>query len=437
MNKLWLIIKREYLSRVKKKTFILVTLLTPLGFGLLFVISGLLATYEGDDTRTIAIVDPSNILNKSIADSKNIYFKFEDKSVDELKDNFEESGYDGIVLVPTVQNVNTVDFTSYYYSNDKLSPNLQLSLSRKMRDAIRDYKVKELGLDQSQLDALDTDVSIDPEPIEEGAKDESAMSSAIAMGIGGFMCFFMYMVVFIYGSMVMRSVMEEKTTRIVEVMISSVKPFQLMLGKLIGVGGVGLTQLLIWAVLLPTISIIAASFLGVDPDQQAEALQNSGVDVDETMASVNQIFEEIFAQNWWLLLPLFIFFFIGGYFLYSSMFAAVGSAIGDDITEGQQLTLPIVIPVILALYISFAVIQNPNSSLAVWSSIFPLFSPIVMPARLALGVPTWQIVLSMVVLVASVVLFVWLAGRIYRVGILLYGKKASFKEIGKWLFSKI
>jgi len=437
MNKLWLIIQREYLTRVKKKSFILTTLLTPLGIGLLIAVSGYLMTYEGDETSTIAIVDPSNILNRSIADTDNIYFKFEDRDIAELKKNYADLDYDGIVLVPKVDNIQAKDFTSFYYSNDKLSPNLQLSLSNKMRDAIRDYKVQELGLDQTQLDALKTSVSIDPEPIEEGGEDQSSMASGIAAGIGGFMGFFMYFAVFFYGMMVMRSVMEEKTSRIVEVMISSVKPFQLMLGKILGVGAVGLTQLLIWAILFPLISIGVTSVFGLSPEESATMVENSGVDMEESMSMITQIMAEIKAQNWWMMIPTFLIFFLGGFFLYSSLFAAVGSAIGDDMAESQTLTLPITIPVILALYIMFAAIRAPNSSLAFWSSLFPLFSPIVMPARMAMGIPAWEIVLSIVILIASVVFFVWMSGRIYRIGILMYGKKVSFKELGKWMFYKM
>jgi len=253
------------------------------------------------------------------------------------------------------------------------------------------------------------------------------------------MGFFMYFAVFFYGMMVMRSVMEEKTSRIVEIMISSVKPFQLMLGKIMGVGAVGLTQLLIWAILIPGITMLATMIMGIDPDQQLEMAQNSGaaIDVEESTAMISQALNEIGNLNWYLLIPLFIVFFLGGFFLYASLFAAVGSAMSDDLGESQSLTLPITIPVILALYIMMAVIRSPNSSLAVWSSIFPLFSPIVMPARMAMGIPTWQIVVSILVLIGSVIFFIWLSGRIYRVGILMYGKKVSFKELGKWIFYKM
>lgn len=244
----------------------------------------------------------------------------------------------------------------------------------------------------------------------------------------------MYMTVFIYGMMVMRSVMEEKTNRIVEVMISSVKPFQLMLGKIIGVGAVGLTQVAIWAILIPTMSFLVTLLFGFDSAQMNTSMPAAEINPDDTEAMIALAMGELTGQNWALILPLFILYFLGGYFLYSSLFAAVGSAMGDDLGEGQALTLPITIPVIIAFYIMFVAVQAPNSSLAVWASIFPLFSPIVMPARLAFEPPMWEILLSIAVLIASCTFFVWLSGRIYRVGILMYGKKVTFKELGKWLF---
>lgn len=214
-----------------------------------------------------------------------------------------------------------------------------------------------------------------------------------------------------------------------------------MLGKIIGVGAVGLTQFVIWAILIPVLAIGISLIMGVDTEQ-AMAMQQSGAmggpsSMDSSGLDPAMLIVEIQRMNWWLILSMFIIFFVGGFFIYSSLFAAVGSAIGDDIGEGQSLTLPITIPVILAFYIMIVAIRSPNSSLAVWSSIFPLFSPIVMPARMAFNPPAWQIILSVVLLIGTSLLFVWISGRIYRIGILMYGKKASFKEIGKWLFRKV
>ena len=249
----------------------------------------------------------------------------------------------------------------------------------------------------------------------------------------------MYMTVFIYGMMVMRSVMEEKVNRIVEVMISSVRPFQLMLGKIIGVGAVGLTQVAIWGLLIPIIYIIVALVLGLDMNSgQMDGVDMAAANIDpeEIKGMIALAMQELSRQNWLMIVPLFILYFLGGYFLYSSLFAAVGSAMGDDLGEGQALTIPITIPVLISFYIMMVAVRSPHSSLAVWASIFPLFSPIVMPARLAFNPPFWQIFLSIVLLLGTAIFMVWLSARIYRVGILMYGKKVSFKEIGKWMFYK-
>jgi len=232
-------------------------------------------------------------------------------------------------------------------------------------------------------------------------------------------------------------VMEEKTSRIVEVMVSSVTPFQLMMGKILGVGLVGLTQVAIWGVLIPVILGISMLVFNVDPQAMQDANpQMSTVEMSKMEQDVNLVLSELINQNWLLIIPLFIIYFLGGFLMYSSLFAAVGSAMGDDSGESQSLTLPITLPVVMALYIMFAVVQNPNSSLATWSSMIPFFSPIVMPARLAFEPAWWEIALSLAILVASVIFFVWLSGRIYRVGILMYGKKVTFKELGKWIFYK-
>ena len=438
MDKLWLIIKREYLTRVKRRSFIIATLLTPLAFAVFFVVVGLIFQYESDDTRRIAIIDEGNVLKKSIKDEKNLYFKFVDVELEVLKDNFEEFDYDGILVIPKVKDLMSKNYTVYYYSDKQPTLDIESLIRERVREGVKDFKIAALQLDPVQLEALDTKVALEPEPIDEAGQDASKLTGAIAAGIGGLMGIIMYIVVFIYGMMVMRSVMEEKTNRIVEVMISSVRPFQLMLGKIIGVGAVGLTQVAIWAILIPAVVLITSLVFGFDSNTQMQMAQSSpgaaDVNPEDAEAMIALAIEEFNSLNWWSILPLFVFFFLGGYFLYSSLFAAVGSAMGDDLGEGQSLTIPITIPVVIAFYIMIVAIQAPNSSLAVWSSIFPLFSPIVMPARLAFNPPLWEVVASVVVLAGSSVFFVWLSGRIYRVGILMYGKKVTLKELGKWMF---
>jgi ABC-2 type transport system permease protein len=294
-----------------------------------------------------------------------------------------------------------------------------------------------LNIERSRLDALNTNIVLEPEPISERGENASRLTGAISAFLGMIMGFVMYLTVFIYGIMVMRSVMEEKTSRIVEVMVSSVKPFQLMLGKIIGVGAVGVTQVAIWSILIPALLFLVQLLFGIDPSAYqsgSPGAEGMEFDPDDMEAMAALAISELSSINWWVILPLFILYFLGGFFLYSSLFAAVGSAIGDDLGEGQSLTLPITIPVIIALYIMIVAVQAPNSSLAVGSSLFPLFSPIVMPARLAFHPPVWEVVLSLALLIGTALFLVWLSGRIYRVGILMYGKKSGIRELTKWIF---
>lgn len=433
MNKLWLIIKREYLSRVRKRAFILGTFLTPFAFALFFVVVGLIFSYEGNESLTVAVVDTNQVLNAPPADTKHMVFKMEEGDFDALAERLEETAYDVIVKVPSVPNIKAKNFTVYYYSKEQLGLDMQGEIQDGIGDKIRTYKMKKLDLSEEQLASLRSKVSL----INAGDKEDNSFSSVIGALLGGAMGVIMYISVFVYGVMVMRSVMEEKTNRIVEVMISSVRPFQLMMGKIIGVGLVGLTQLSIWMILIPLFYLLAGLFFNFDPEQM-NSMASAGAEIDPEQAQsmVAQVMIEIGNQNWWLIVPSFILYFLGGYFLYSSLFAAVGSAMGDDYGEGQALMFPITIPVILAFYIMMVVLRMPQSGLAVWSSMFPLFSPIVMPARLAFSPPLWQVGLSMVILIASSIFFVWLSARIYRVGIFMYGKKVTLREIGKWMFYK-
>ena len=439
MDKLWLIIQREYLTRVKKMSFILATILTPIAFGLFFIVVGFIFSYEDGDVKQIAISDPGNVLSVSkIPNTKSITFTKPQKDLEELKKDVEDEKYSGVIAIPVVKNLYDKSIEiKYFYAKNGLDLDSENKIEKSLNRLFREYKIKELGLDKKELEAIAGEIDLKPKSILNEEEDTS-MKAGVGAALGGFMGFIMYITVFIYGMMVMRSVMEEKVNRIVEVMISSVKPFQLMMGKIIGVGGVGLTQVAIWAILIPIISISVQLIFGFDPEAMNEGAAGmsggGGMDPDDMQMYAAQVLTELKSQNWWLIAPLFILYFLGGYFLYASMFAAVGSAMGDDLGEGQALTIPITIPVILALYIMMVAVKSPNSSLAVWASIFPLFSPIVMPSRLAFSPPAWQIAVSVIVLIATCIFFVWLSARIYRVGILMYGKKVTFKELGKWMF---
>ncbi len=443
MGKLGLIVQREYLTRVKKKTFLLVTFLTPLAFGLLIFVSGYLASKAENSEKKILVVDDNAIVENYPLKSKTLIFDYTDNKVEDLKKKYIEDGFDMMVHIPAIPDLTLPNFDVNYYSKDKIGFNTIEKLENIIAKSIRNYKLDQSSLDKDAYEQLKTSVTLENALVNEDdesvAGDRSSKTSVgLATGLGFLMGFMMYMVIFVFGGMVMRSVMEEKINRIVEVIVSTVKPFQLMLGKLIGVGAVGLTQLLIWLILIPIIGFVATSIFGSDPStltgmdqaQAAEAIQQlEGKDGFD----FNVIMQEVMLLNWGLIIPVFIIFFLGGYFIYSSLFAAVGSAIGEDMGEAQQFMLPISIPIIIAFMMVFPVVSNPNGGLAIFGSLFPLTSPLLMPARLPFDPPIWQVLLSIVILVLSVAFFIWLAGRIYRVGIFMHGKKITFKELAKWI----
>jgi ABC-2 type transport system permease protein len=436
MNKIWLIIKREYWTKVSSKAFIWGTLLTPVIMALYVMFNVGLAMYKDDNVKKIAIIDQGHILKTVPKAEKNLSFTLSTESLDSLKAKIGRKEYNAALVIPPISDFSNKKLTVQLYSDDRFGSEMSGEIKDKIAKRIREYKIDSMKLDTGKIKMLESEVRLDPFPIIGKEKKETAATNMVATGIGGAMGLFMYFAVFLYGMMVMRSVMEEKTNRIVEVMISSVKPFQLMMGKILGVGAAGLTQIIAWVVMGFGIMAVLVPMMSGDAiktQQMQQAQQNP--QAAEAMADPS-FMVELANQNWLTILPLFIIFFFLGYMLYASLFAAVGAAIGDDIGESQSLTMPITIPVILAVVIMFRAVQAPDSSLAVWASIFPLFSPIVMPARLAFHPPVWQIILSVTVLIGTVLFTVWMAGRIYRIGILMYGKKITFKEMGKWLFYK-
>jgi len=438
LDKFWLIVQREYLTRVKKKSFIVTTLLTPFAFALFFVVIFFILSYEGGKVLNIAVFDESGILaNRNIPSSKDgsIHYIKTTDSLADLKKQAQEEKYSAVLKLPTVRNIQSKDYTITYYSES--DPGLEVvdKIEGTIKNIVRDYKMEKLELDKEQLKLLDTKIILDPDPLDDTKEDSSRFSGVVGAMLGGLMGFLMYFVVIFYGMGVMRSVMEEKMNRIVEVIVSSVSPFQLMMGKIVGVGGVGLTQLLIWVVLIPLMYMGAALIFGIDLDNmQTVDLESAQIDPEDMEAQVMLLMAELRSLNWWKIAPLFVFYFLGGYLLYAALFAAVGAAVGDDLGESQTLSIPVMIPIAIATYILIAVIPSPESSLALYSSLFPLFSPIIMPGLLAFDPPGWQIAISVVLLILGILFFTWLAGRIFRIGILLYGKKVGFKEIGKWMF---
>jgi len=436
MSRIWLITQREYFTRVLNKTFILTTLLTPIGFILFFIVLGFIMKTGSDKAKNIIVLDSTNLLEGDIKSRDNLTFTFSQSSLDDVLKGYGKEDFDGVLQLSSMQDPSAKKYIATYHSDSQLAMDEVFSIEKAISKKIRNFKLKEQNLNEELIQSLDTEVTIEPQTIKKDKKI-SSLTTIVSSIIGGIVGYALFFIILLYGSQVMRSVMEEKINRIVEVLISSVKPFELMMGKVMGVGLVGLTQIGFWMILIPLIFIGGTALFGLDTDALA-TLQNNPA-ADQLVGKQEQILKilvELKAMNWWKIVPLTLFYFLLGYFAYSALFAAVGSAVGEDINEAQSLTIPVMMPLMFAVYIGFSAVNAPDSSLAVYSSMVPLISSIVMPVRLPFDPPAWQIIISMVTLIIFTVFLVWMAGRIYRVGILMYGKKASFKEIYKWLFYK-
>lgn len=442
MNKIWLIIKREYSTRVKNKTFLLTTFLAPFGIMLFVAALTFVMSRGSDDQKKIVVIDKSNLLDGEVKATSNIAFTFTQDDLDLSLENYKEGTNDGVLVISPLNDPTASKYVVNFHSDEQLALDESTRLERSISKKVRNFKLKELDISEELLSNLDTDISIKPNTVKSDKK-VSSITSAVGGVLGGVVGYAMFFIILIYGMQVMRSVMEEKINRIVEVVISSVKPFQLMMGKVIGVGLVGLTQISIWLILSVILFTVGSTFFGLDAgmaapslDPELQAQAEAVLSSDSGKEKIAQVMGELAQLNWWKIIPLTLFYFFAGYFAYASLFAAVGSAVGEDINEANSLTMPIMLPLVFAVYIGVSAIQAPNSSVAVWGSMIPLLSSIVMPTRLPMDPPMWQIAVSMLSLIAFVVFFTWLAGRIYRVGILMYGKKASFKELAKWIFYK-
>jgi ABC-2 type transport system permease protein len=438
MNKISLIIKREYLSRVRKKTFILSTLLTPLLFAGVFAIV-IYITVKNVRNEKVAVVDPAGILQKNLPSSKAVNYQF---TADTDTGNFLAKGFTAVLYAPNTGINKTGNFK--LVSEKSLSRVANERIEKDITYALESNLIsQELNINPQQIDSIKKQAS--SISIDAVKKDEmgelSSSNFDLASGIGYITAFLIYITLFVYGVMVMRGVMEEKTNRIAEVIVSSVKPFQLMLGKIIGIGAVGLTQFLMWIILLVVLSsglsmLIPASVM----EQAAQAGNGMGGANAQTSDAIRNIASAqhtLSAVNWPLIIGSFIFYFLGGYLFYASLFAAVGSAVNEDSQDAQSLTFPITIPIILAIVIMVNSINDPSSTLAVWASIIPFTSPIVMMSRIPFGVPDtvpyWQLGLSAILLIAGFLATTWLSAKIYRTGILMYGKKPTWKEMIKWV----
>ncbi|MET1054640.1 MAG: ABC transporter permease [Pedobacter sp.] len=442
MNKILLIIQREYLSRVKKKSFIVMTLLTPVifagfyGIMIYFSIQGIKGT-----TNKIAVVNTNKTLTEKLVSSKNATYTYVNKPLAAMKADLAKDGYDYVLYLPEF----SLDAPAgiQLLGTKQAGLNLNNKVSDDVENAIRNQKLKQSGLAQQDLDNLKSSVDIDMKKIGETGKEEdsSAGASTIIAYVGGIL---MFMFILLYGIQVMRGVIEEKTNRIIEVMISSVKPFQLMMGKIIGIAMVGLTQFILWIVLTGIISTavvkIYADKTNITQSSVSAALkkQNENKILKEATekSPIGNIQKSLANLNLTKIITLFLFFFLGGYLFYSALYAAIGSAV-DSETETQQFMFPVMLPLLLGYSLSLSVVTNdPYGNMAFWLSMIPFTSPIAMMVRLPYGVPDWQLALSMALLILGFIGTVWVASRIYRVGILMYGKKTSMKEMIKWFTYK-
>ena len=440
-NKIWLITRREYSTRVRNKTFLLSTFLLPLCI-ILFLVGSVLIATQGRSRHKIAVMDANGYFANYLKSDSSISFSFS-KDLDSL--NYADKGCTGVLIIPLLpENRKTLYRLKY---KKQLGMAAVADLEGRINNAIVDHLIYErTNISRSKLDSIRRSSDIaEMKSFEDQGKTSKASSQGASTAIGYISGILIYMLTFIYGAAVMRGVMEEKTNRIAEVIVSSVKPFQLMMGKITGIGAVGLTQFLLWIIFLTGLIIVAQLFIPhdvlkeVQQMQQANAMGNAGgMQVSATAERVYQASGFLNSPNWGLIIACFLFYFIGGYLFYSALFAAVGSAVNEDVQEAQSLMLPITMPVIFSFFIMSIAVQDPGGKLAIWASIIPFSSPIVMMARIPFGVPGtvpwWQLGLSMVLLVAGFIFTVWMAGKIYRTGILMYGKKPTWKTMWRWAF---
>lgn len=461
MSKIWLILQREYLTRVRKKSFVVMTILGPLLLAAVFAIPFWLATSE-DGTVTVRVLDESGKLGQLTSPDSSYRFVAVQPPLAAAKLGLKNQK--GTVLLYAPPTLSLDDPSGLQlFTEANLGLEQQLGLEKLLRRQIEQLRLRRAGIDEQVLaSARVKDMDLRTTRLDaSGAEKEDNAGLVVGIGLAG--AFLIYMFTFLYGVQVMRGVMEEKTNRIVEVVISSVKPFQLMMGKILGIAAVGLTQFLLWVTLSYAVMTGLATQFGINrvtPMQQAQnapaaamaaaraADTGSGTSIgaapvksektsEAKKSKIAGFWSQMKEVNWGILLFTFIFYFLGGYLLYAALFGAVGAAV-DQETDSQQFMLPITMPLILSIIIAQAVvINNPNGPVAVWMSMIPFTSPIIMVMRVPFGgVPAWQLGLSMGLLVMGFIGTTWIAGRIYRVGILLYGKKPSFAEMGKWLFYK-
>lgn len=435
MNHLPLIIQREYFTKVKNKSFIIMTFLSPIIMIILISVVAYLSQLNNDKQRTISILDESGLVKDAFQNSEQTkYNMFEGMTLSDAKAIVKETSNYGLLYIGKLDTVTFTPAQIEFYSKESPSLSLISELESILENKITDLKLQKDGFDIEKITSSRAVVSIDQESFD--GQKTSKIDSVVKLIFGGIAGYLLFMFIIIYGNMIMRSVIEEKTSRIIEVIISSVKPVQLMLGKIIGTSLAGITQFMVWIVLGGVLLVIISNVFGIDiggvqtPQQQIVEQAMENPEANMQLQDIVTAFYNLPITN---LIIAFIMFFVCGYLLYSSLYAAIGAAV-DNETDTQQFLLPVMMPLILAVYIGFfTVIEDPHGTVSTVFSFIPFTSPVVMLMRIPFGVPLWQQLLSLLILIGTFILIVWFAAKIYRVGILMYGKKPSYKELVKWM----
>jgi len=440
-----LVLEREFLTRVRKKSFIIMTILTPILFAALMIVPAVIATLEDKNERHIAVIDDAGIFEGAIPETEYLKFTFlHDVEVDDIKETFYDSNYYAVLFIGKM--VASTPDAVVLYSDKQPSIDITSHISSALKNEIESQKL--MSYDIENLDEILNNIktSVRVRTIKWTKSGEAKESSTeLAMGLAYILSFMVYMLIFLFGTQVMRGVIEEKSSRIVEVIVSSVKPFQLMMGKILGIAAVSLVQIVLWIILTFGLVTVGTSLLMDKPDtadankQMVTSImeaQGGAQMIPDTAAADNDFVSEMMGAlsnvNFVLIIGGFIFFFIGGYLLYAAMFAAVGSAVENE-ADTQQLVMPITIPLIIAIVVMVSGLRSPDGAISFWFSMIPFTSPIVMITRLPYGVPTWELILSGSLLIVTFIAMTWLAAKIYRTGILLYGKKHTWGEMWKWI----
>ena len=435
MNHLSLITKREYLNKVKNKSFIIMTFLSPLIMVALFALIAYLTQLNNDKVRTISVLDESSLFASEFKSTENTkYDILINVTLDDAKKIVQESENYGLLYIPRADSIEAIADKIKFYSEDSPSLIVMEKIEGTIEDKARNIKLKKSGIDPVLIDKLRININTNLETFD--GEKTSKLGSGLKLAFGGAAGYLLFMFIIIYGNMIMRSVIEEKTSRIIEVIISSVKPIQLLLGKIFGTSLAGITQFLVWVIIGGILMTVVSAVFGINMTEGQMAQQEMMNQMSNNVAMQNEmelVIQEMFNLPMANLTIMFILFFIGGYLLYGSLYAAIGAAV-DSETDTQQFMMPLLMPLMLAIYVGFfTVIENPHGTVSQIFSYIPFTSPVVMLMRIPFGVPIWQQLLSITILFGTFFMTVLFAAKIYRVGILMYGKKPSYKELIKWL----